>query len=705
MLKFVKTIPVLVTVTLIAGTVAWSEPLSYLRPQSARERHTEQRASAGLGGVVEGHAIINRAGWGDYLRNCGASLASQQEQPRFLSRDAEVLGLVQPAVMLSRAHARNILYVNKDIRQLYYVSIGMPAIVHRMVEKSRIRSELVRIRRATLEDYGDFQLESGEAPFPRVVQYALRQPYTVYLDIPWEFERDLNVLRTNNLYMPVDTREGARYAGLAEGVTYYLFHHELVWHGKRGGHIMGRAEDRFPEVSTSDEKEAYAFGLHRRYTLYNEAVMLWYVFSFSQDPSLWLDNEQFRSLLRDVTAEHASEINPLVRAFRTYFPNLAADPVRCGLAKQIAAWINFEYFIRPARRYVEYRNGSYSVDMPALCEMLYQRARTDAGPVLAGLIGIDALAPEPIVRDVIDRTEPGMKKLELRASGAGAANPDFSFVDQTNRADSNRRLALIMREIKDRVRTRAGVPLTGPAAVVETRWLLGRLSEESNCSDALFSQNMPLHMKEMDDIVHRLVENPSTEVIIAAMLHDADRFFDGYYVMIKDEPAVDSDMYRNYYKPIQHPAMAAEFVRPLLKELGVDEVLIAKIDTLIRNHETGIIGAAPAIGSFTEKERPALIRDSNILMDADAISMFTPFFLANVLKELGPAQFRNAVYQKYKRVSISSRRVIDRLMEERLGEYRMTANGRISYGVFIQVREEVRLQELEKQFAVTLQEI
>lgn len=146
------------------------------------------------------------------------------------------------------------------------------------------------------------------------------------------------------------------------------------------------------------------------------------------------------------------------------------------------------------------------------------------------------------------------------------------------------------REIEDGVAKRRGRTASGEEAVSEATWLLNRLCDSDifYCSDEQLKINMPIHMKEMGGIVQRLTSNPSASLRIAAMLHDGDRFLDGYYVMIKDEPPIDSAQFRNYYKPIQHPRMATEFIIPLLQLLNIDPELTARANILIRNHESGI---------------------------------------------------------------------------------------------------------------------
>ena len=273
-------------------------------------------------------------------------------------------------------------------------------------------------------------------------------------------------------------------------------------------------------------------------------------------------------------------------------------------------------------------------------------------------------------------------------------------VNIENKADSVRRIA----ELRQRIQERGGQDLTGQAAYSAARWLLMELIRMSNCSDPCFSANMPDHMREMPDIARRLDADASPELLIAAMLHDADRFFDGYYVRIEDEPSLDGPWFRQYYKPIQHPRMAADFIIPLLRLLGIEQGLLKKVNLLIRTHETGIsktlVDRLIARSQVTLAEAARLVADSNTLRDSDSISVFTPVLLVSAMvdfrnKERGP-EFIHEVRQKYARAGRQARALIDSLMREREADYRMTEDGTAAYELFLEAQREFRAEGLRR---------
>ena len=275
--------------------------------------------------------------------------------------------------------------------------------------------------------------------------------------------------------------------------------------------------------------------------------------------------------------------------------------------------------------------------------------------------------------------------------GLDGVKYEEAFADPANKEDSDAQLVKLREEIEEKVSAREERIVTGDEAVSEVEWLLGRLCEITNCSDPLFRANMSPHMQALPDVVRRLAAEPSPELLIASMLHDADRFFDGYYVAIKDEPPVDSPRHQNYYKPIQHPRMAADFARSLLELLGIDPRLIANVDLLIRNHEKGIRkDTMPEPLPAQEATLAHLIEDSAVLRDADAMSFFTPVLFTNDLMDLRSKgreeEFSAEVHEKYNRVSDEARRIIDGLMEERHDEYLALEGGQDAYAIFAEVQ-------------------
>lgn len=283
-----------------------------------------------------------------------------------------------------------------------------------------------------------------------------------------------------------------------------------------------------------------------------------------------------------------------------------------------------------------------------------------------------------------------LKTIKLGTTGVGIDGKEYGILpaDQTNRAESDKRIEHLRQAIEERVSARGGKVVTGQEAVAEAEWLLNWVYDpdnpyRSNCSDPEFKANMPAHMKEMPGIVRRLNPRASPELLIAAMLHDSDRFYDGYYVMIEDEPPTGSDHYRRYYKPIQHPNMSADFITPRLRLLGIDEGITQRVDTLIRNHETGVSA------EMADRE---LARDSGFLRDADSISTFTPVITVNSLVDYRNKgrenEFYHEVLQKYTRAGFQARAVIDGLMQERQAELLAFPYGQQCYDTYLRVREE-----------------
>ncbi|MCX5716087.1 MAG: hypothetical protein NTV07_04395, partial [Candidatus Omnitrophica bacterium] len=183
------------------------------------------------------------------------------------------------------------------------------------------------------------------------------------------------------------------------------------------------------------------------------------------------------------------------------------------------------------------------------------------------------------------------------------------------------------------------------------------------------------------------------ELIIAAMLHDSDRFFDGYYVMMKDEPPMGSPAYNDFYKPIQHPRMAAEFIVPLLRRLKIDENIVVRVEALIKNHETGItFERRDTAQPLSENDWQDLEHDCNVLRDTDSILVFTPVLLTTILVDLRQRgkseEFEHEVRIKYGRANPRTRAIIDKLMLGREAEYRATPDGASAYETFLKVRRE-----------------
>ncbi|HPS19383.1 MAG TPA: GNAT family N-acetyltransferase [Candidatus Omnitrophota bacterium] len=265
-------------------------------------------------------------------------------------------------------------------------------------------------------------------------------------------------------------------------------------------------------------------------------------------------------------------------------------------------------------------------------------------------------------------------------------------IDLSNKADSEERLQALRAMIEERVGSRQNKIVTGQEAVREADWLSGRLWEIANCSDEWFKKSMPMHAVDVVNITKQSDNNASPELLIASMFHDADRAFDGYFVHLKDMPPYDSPLYSEYLKPILHPRMADEVIRPLLDLLGIEKNLADKVSILIRNHETGING------NSLDKDNPLvteeLITDSEKLKNADAIAVLTPFMLMVRFNEADRRgkmeEFYFEVKQKYSRCSDQGRGIIDGLIEEGKKEYENDPTWSEVYAIFLRVKDETR---------------
>jgi hypothetical protein len=267
---------------------------------------------------------------------------------------------------------------------------------------------------------------------------------------------------------------------------------------------------------------------------------------------------------------------------------------------------------------------------------------------------------------------PGAK---AEATGLDGKEYEQAFVDPAGMEESARRLKFIQDRIEQAGANWGSPPAQNAVAVARVEWLLKTLLERGEqepngyryitCTDFVFLENMPSHLSGMPRIVPDVIKilqgpnaKPSPELLIAAMFHDADRLFDGYYIRSDDEGTISGDSYTNYVKPIQHPALAAELAMPLLRQLGIDSRILAKAEILIRNHETGIDPSRVSRPEgMSEDKWQRLISDSKVLKAADAVSYFTPDIITNALKDQkrkGDAgQFAVEVKRNYQRLGDS----------------------------------------------------
>jgi hypothetical protein len=289
------------------------------------------------------------------------------------------------------------------------------------------------------------------------------------------------------------------------------------------------------------------------------------------------------------------------------------------------------------------------------------------------------------------------------AVGIGIDGKEYKDVeiDKTNIDVSDENLKVVAAWITERAAARDWKALSRDEAVGEVGELLEQLIQHRNCSDPLFEENMKDHMREMPDMILFVIKNLygegvsiSPELLIVGLLHDASNLFDGYYIMAKDAPAQDTDWYKCYTKPVQHPALVVKFIMPQLEAFGIDARTRKKIGVLIRHHERGAVelpGERTAYAEcFTDEEWAALMQDAQILMAADSISYFTPHHISTGCRELRKAgrDPYHQVYLKYAR-DPQLQPLIDELMERNKDELLATPDGEFAYEFFLRVQRDV----------------
>ena len=314
-----------------------------------------------------------------------------------------------------------------------------------------------------------------------------------------------------------------------------------------------------------------------------------------------------------------------------------------------------------------------------------------------GLPGIVTSVLQGIQPQLEGKVSGAIGRSLARAVAVSAPVHEDTHVDKTNIADSRERIGRLRTAIEARVEARPGrgedgriKTVKGDAAVKEARWLLNQLCRRTNCSDDLFAANMPPHLKEMQEIAEKILARKkgvkvTPELLIACMLHDADRFFDGYYVRIDDQPAQETEEYV-HYKHNQHPRLAADFARSLLKLLKIDKKTRDKVELLIRCHETGIDEATAARfvaeGRLAKEDVEGLIAASTIIREADAVSEFTPVLLANSYKFLrSETDFCTAMNYKLGRLSAAGTAIVGDMVRSRRGEFAAVEQGNRALGV------------------------
>jgi hypothetical protein len=131
-----------------------------------------------------------------------------------------------------------------------------------------------------------------------------------------------------------------------------------------------------------------------------------------------------------------------------------------------------------------------------------------------------APAPGDYFEQVLDEM---LQRQDARRPQAGVGLDGNTYpsspIDRSNIADSNRRLAGLLAEIRERVAERGVQPVSGQVAVSEAEWLLGRMVESSNCTDTHFREAVPHHLLCMRDMAGRVTAaagvEPTPELFIA----------------------------------------------------------------------------------------------------------------------------------------------------------------------------------------------
>ena len=188
----------------------------------------------------------------------------------------------------------------------------------------------------------EFFIDVGEMALPRILMDSRWEKPR--LQIPREFEVNTNRIIDNDICFMT---EDGRVVSLAQGIMYRLARHEFKWRDhtgqhKQGGHLALTGDPADPYDIEKKEDEAY--NISGKYSIINDAMMLWFVFAFHQNYNIYQDNNNFKELIRKISYPNNS--SPQAIAFRTYFPELARSPEKLEKAVQFACCINYHYFIK-----------------------------------------------------------------------------------------------------------------------------------------------------------------------------------------------------------------------------------------------------------------------------------------------------------------------------------------------------------------------
>ncbi len=253
----------------------------------------------------------------------------------------EGLGIDTKSLYLTREEALD--KVKNDPVASEMLSYGIDEIFTRCIEKASLNENGQVPEELPIDIvYTEFFLDDGELALPRILwDKRWEKPK---LEIPLEFVVNAKRLLKNDICF---LTEDGRVISLAQGILYRLARHEFKWRDhtgnfKKGGHLgfKERSSGQF-EI---DRREDAAYDISGRYSLINDAMMLWFVFAFHQDHNVYQNNENFKELIRRIS--YPNNKDPQAVAFRTYFPELARSPEKLEKAVQLACCINYQYFIK-----------------------------------------------------------------------------------------------------------------------------------------------------------------------------------------------------------------------------------------------------------------------------------------------------------------------------------------------------------------------
>lgn len=229
----------------------------------------------------------------------------------------------------------------RDQNQIRYLAYDLNNVLGRCLDKAQLPVESGKSR----VEIKDFPMGEGELALMRMAKYGVGsgRGEELVLEVSTEFVVNYSKIAANDILFKI---ADGRFVSVAQGLAYRLGRHEAAWAGKKGGHYAGNGM----ELVRPEGADAYS--IDGRYSVYNDAIMMWYVFSYCQDAAVWFNNENFGKLLNG--AYYGGSGNGRTRAFKSYFPDLykedgTRNEERFGAAASLAKWINYNYFIKPVK--------------------------------------------------------------------------------------------------------------------------------------------------------------------------------------------------------------------------------------------------------------------------------------------------------------------------------------------------------------------